>query len=412
VSHQDRQYAIVLAFVAELIACNRLIGNTHIQKGVFALGALLGVPVHLQYEIFPYGPFSKELRKMLDVLVERGVLRRERHEHRARGEREPGHEWRYFVARSDLWGSGGPRQAAAYRRQIRLVAREIVRWDIHTLEAVMATLWLRLHHPGHDASEISSMLRAPGLKPHIPKAFALEAAQRLDALEAMAVREGLVLTGVGTTEPALGDPADEPWLRMLSPSYEADDESPDSDPSKRRHQVGEVVGSPQEIGITLPANDSPPNNDRTVLLCGPTTLASERLACAFAVAGLLPSRAVEEPPHSLDPGTTDAFARAVDSAGGVVYVDGGTEIQMSLFGSTSSPAQEGMAALAKFSDKAIVVTDGARRPPEELAGLECVALDGTATSLRRVLTRIQGLGFYVDWEAPWWDAYGHGVALD
>ena len=65
---QTEQSAILLQVAVQLNKNGSWTGETHVQKATFLLQKLLGVPVGFDFVLYKHGPFSFDLRDLLNQM--------------------------------------------------------------------------------------------------------------------------------------------------------------------------------------------------------------------------------------------------------------------------------------------------------------------------------------------------------
>ncbi|MGO8753348.1 MAG: hypothetical protein ACLQNE_46015 [Thermoguttaceae bacterium] len=170
--------AVVTRFAGELRAAGSWCGETHIQKGVYLLQDLLGVPTDFLFVLYKHGPFSFDLSDELTALRGDQLLALE--------VQPPPYGPRYArTQRSDrLEEAYGP-TVAAFQDDLRYVSRVIGDRTVAQLERLATALYVtRQTNFGHDGSVQSRAECIHRLKPHVPVAAAAEAVAEIDQLSA------------------------------------------------------------------------------------------------------------------------------------------------------------------------------------------------------------------------------------
>lgn len=175
-SRLDRA-AIVVALVKRLRAQDSWTGETHVQKAVYFLQRLLGVPTGWSFTLYKFGPFSFELRDELTEMRADSFLNLE-------PQRRP-----YGPRLSD--GSGSEpllnrrnETVAQYESALDFIAERLGPMGVGQLERIATALYvtdeLGLTTDDERAAAINN------LKPHVEIGDALESVRSFDELRAAA----------------------------------------------------------------------------------------------------------------------------------------------------------------------------------------------------------------------------------
>ncbi len=164
-----RQAAILSAFVEKVRSAGHACGETLIQKAAFVMKELFGVPLHDDFRIHYYGPFSFQLRERLasmeadEIVV---VRPREMGVTYDVGDRFPQLRSRFA---SDI---------AASAKAIEFVARELGSLGVKKLEPLTTALYVTRQQPKGSVDERVQSLRQ--IKQHIDEPEARKAVQTVD----------------------------------------------------------------------------------------------------------------------------------------------------------------------------------------------------------------------------------------
>lgn len=155
-------------------------GETHLQKGVYILQYLAGVPFELDYCLYKHGPFSFELSDELTSLRADKIFDQEKQPYPYGPKLKPG-EMANKVR--DLY----PKTIAKYEQHIQFVADSLAASDVKTLERLATALYVT-REEGDDAAVESRAQRLHEIKPHVTFDEACEAVRKIDLLQREASR--------------------------------------------------------------------------------------------------------------------------------------------------------------------------------------------------------------------------------
>lgn len=150
-------------------------GETHLQKAVYIMQELLGVPTGFEFILYKHGPFSFDLRALLSSMEADGFIR-----------------WRpqYPYGPSMAPGESAdqllrqfPKKPREYYSQIAFVARKLGPYRVAELEKLATALYVT-QEGNRTRNEQAARIRE--LKPHISTAEAQWAVAELDQLSAEA----------------------------------------------------------------------------------------------------------------------------------------------------------------------------------------------------------------------------------
>jgi uncharacterized protein YwgA len=155
-------------------------GETHLQKAVYLLQALLHVDTGYEYVLYKHGPYCFDLHDDLNAMIADGLLEME--------PRPPYRPALFPTTTAEGLVERFGKTAERYRRSIDFVADKIGQADVWELERLATTLFLLLDRPEENDEELAEGLHS--LKRHISRESALEALERVKGLaqEAVSVR--------------------------------------------------------------------------------------------------------------------------------------------------------------------------------------------------------------------------------
>lgn len=150
--------ALLVRLVEALRRNGSWCGETHVQKSIYLLQSVLGVPLGFDYILYKHGPFSFDLRDELTSLQADGVL-----------ELQPqpipyGPKLSATTGGVDLAGRF-PKTVAEYQEDIEQVAGIIGNRGVNELERLATAVFVTQRDPQHSARQRAKAI--VGLKPHI-----------------------------------------------------------------------------------------------------------------------------------------------------------------------------------------------------------------------------------------------------
>jgi hypothetical protein len=164
--------SLILVLTEKLRENQSWAGETHLQKAVYVLSCVLGVPVPFSFILYKHGPFSFELRDEIGWMRSSGFL-----------------EWE---VRSNYYGPSlrpgqlgpilkkqFPEQPAKYSDEIEFVATRFAGKNVASLERLTTAIYVTLDE--HTPSD-KRAVRIHSLKPHISVPDADAAVLEADAL--------------------------------------------------------------------------------------------------------------------------------------------------------------------------------------------------------------------------------------
>lgn len=171
------QKAAVLACLVDRLRENgSWTGETHLQKGVFFLQELLGVPLGFDFMLYKHGPFSFDLRDELTTLRADYILELE-------VQSPPyGPKFRTTESGREI-KRRHPKTLATYGAQIDFVATVLGNNGVAELERLATALYVTLEE---DTSVADRARRLHEAKPHVSNNEAFEAVERLDGIRQQA----------------------------------------------------------------------------------------------------------------------------------------------------------------------------------------------------------------------------------
>lgn len=167
-----KQDALLAEMVEKLRYKGSWCGETHVQKAVYFLQALRGVPLNFTFILYKHGPFSFDLRDELTTMIADGFL-------------ELQAKWPYGPSLfptpvSEELRTGFPKTLERYRDDIGFVSDVLGDRNVHDLERLATALYVYFEHP--EDSQRTQAKIVHQLKPHIPVHDAVDALKYVNGL--------------------------------------------------------------------------------------------------------------------------------------------------------------------------------------------------------------------------------------
>jgi uncharacterized protein YwgA len=168
----------VVSMVDALRARGSWAGHTHLQKALFVCESLHGVSLGFGFTLYRYGPFSRQLERMVHRLEEERAL--------TFVPQTPPYGPRLVTSEgADAIREAEPDALALYDAPFSFVADALASASIRRLEQLATILWFKVRHPGLPAHAIARLVTEA--KPHISVQQALRVH---DAVEDLIARAG------------------------------------------------------------------------------------------------------------------------------------------------------------------------------------------------------------------------------
>ena len=176
-----QQSAVLLEIALQLRANHSWTGETHVQKSAYLLQELLGVPAGFRFILYRHGPFSFDVRDQLHQMeAERAIQLQE----------QPfpyGPKIVEGTAAQALLRLMPPGEHL--RPKIEFIAARLGPSNVSTLERIATALFVLREAATIPANRVARLME---LKPHIDRAGAEEAFERLGMIEQQAANEGWI----------------------------------------------------------------------------------------------------------------------------------------------------------------------------------------------------------------------------
>jgi hypothetical protein len=171
---QHKRAAIISTLTDELHAQGSWTGETHLQKGVYLLQEMLGVPMDVEFVLFKHGPFSFQLREELGDLRSQQVLN-------LVSQRRPYGPRFYSDEGAEQLRERFPNAIKKYQPQMQWLAEQMGDRGVVDLEKLATAFWVT-QELGDDASVDDRAARLNELKPHFDLPTCVAAVRKIDEL--------------------------------------------------------------------------------------------------------------------------------------------------------------------------------------------------------------------------------------
>jgi uncharacterized protein YwgA len=166
--------AMLTELMDQLRAHGSWCGETHVQKAVYFLQEILGVPTGFEYILYKHGPYSFDLTADLTAL-RADFLMEFNH-------RSPGYGPGLVPTQTSAkLRARYPRTLANHRRQIEFIAKVFGAKGVADLEKLATALFVT-REMGDSSSLSKRASRIHELKPHVSEAEALTALQEFERI--------------------------------------------------------------------------------------------------------------------------------------------------------------------------------------------------------------------------------------
>ena len=168
-----RGRAVVAELIRRMQDAGSWSGETHVQKSMYLVNSLLGVPMEYEFVLHRYGPYSFDLHDDLIDMAAAGLLEMESHPPYGPS-LKPTERAAKVIARF-------PRTMKRYEKELSFVADSLGEENVNSLERLATALYVtkKSDHP-NDVETRARDLRT--LKPHVALEDARQAVKRIDQL--------------------------------------------------------------------------------------------------------------------------------------------------------------------------------------------------------------------------------------
>lgn len=161
-----RRAALISELIDRMNQKGSWAGETHVQKAVFMLQDLFGVPTEYQFQIYKYGPFSFDLRHDLVEYRAKGLLKLTPNPYPYGPSLHP-------AELSETMRSRFPKMLSKWSGAVDFVTDYLGNKKVSQLERLSTALFL-LREDGLEVDDLHIAKRLHELKPHV----SLEDAER------------------------------------------------------------------------------------------------------------------------------------------------------------------------------------------------------------------------------------------
>jgi hypothetical protein len=169
-----RRQAVVLSLIEKLDLYGSWCGETHIQKSLYFLQEIFGVPTGFDFILYKHGPFSFDLRDELNVMLANMIIKLQSKPYPYGPSHLPGDAAERL---KELY----PKTTKAYEQQIDFIARKLAIYRVAELERLATALYVTLEEGREKTVQIRSR-RINELKPHVGIEEAKRAVEEVDVL--------------------------------------------------------------------------------------------------------------------------------------------------------------------------------------------------------------------------------------
>jgi uncharacterized protein YwgA len=166
-----KRAALLTAVIDELRAHESWCGETHVQKAVYVLQEMFGVPLELPFILYKYGPFCFDLRDELSAMRADGFVDLEL---------QPPYGPRFCVTETgEKWQRRYASTLDEHREAIRRVAQKLRDRPVDDLERLTTALLVtrQKDDPGTTEGRVERLLE---LKPHVSAELAADAVAEIE----------------------------------------------------------------------------------------------------------------------------------------------------------------------------------------------------------------------------------------
>ncbi|MBF0463537.1 MAG: hypothetical protein HQK88_04155 [Nitrospirae bacterium] len=169
-----KKAAILITLVEKLRENGSWCGETHLQKSVYFLEDLLGVPLQMDFIIYKHGPFSFDLRDELTALRADELLKLE--------PQSPPYGPKIVLSkRSASVKESFPKTLKEYEKQLEFVGKKLGDKGVTELEQLATALYIsKRKSPNNSVDERAKELVR--IKPHILPDNARDAIEKVDQM--------------------------------------------------------------------------------------------------------------------------------------------------------------------------------------------------------------------------------------
>ena len=164
--------ALLISLVEALRARGSWCGATHIQKSLYFLQELLGLPLGMRFILYKHGPYSFDLSNELEAMQADYLLKDELQPYPYGPKLLPGEGSQQIKEKF-------PKTLDKYSKHIEFIADRFGDKKVSDLERLATALYVTLNPEGDSKNRAE---RVHQLKPHIKVEDALSAVQEVDKI--------------------------------------------------------------------------------------------------------------------------------------------------------------------------------------------------------------------------------------
>lgn len=169
-----RRAALVSALANKMHDHDSWVGETHLQKGVYLLQDMLGVPMDVEYVLFKHGPFSFQLREELGAMRADDILK-------IVPQRPPYGPRLYSDDGAKRLQEKFPKTLIKYEPQLDWIADHLGDKGVVELEKLATAFWVTEElGRASEVGERADLLQQ--YKPHFDDRVCVEAVTEIDAM--------------------------------------------------------------------------------------------------------------------------------------------------------------------------------------------------------------------------------------
>ena len=180
---RTKKLAVVAVLTTKLREKGSWGGETHVQKAVYFLQELLGIPTGFEFVLYKHGPFSFDLRDTIGMMKAEGMLELQQRPYPYGPSLMVPSRQQNLLLRQMF--------QEKYSDGVEFIAAELAELRVSKLEELATGLYMKRQHPME--TEVFQARRVIMTKPHILFEDAVASIQAVKAMTNLAapIREGL-----------------------------------------------------------------------------------------------------------------------------------------------------------------------------------------------------------------------------
>ncbi|HAG11108.1 MAG TPA: hypothetical protein DCK76_06955 [Desulfotomaculum sp.] len=176
-----KRQAVVVSLIKNMGDNGSWCGETHIQKSLYFLQEMLGVPLNFDFILYKHGPFSFDLRDELAVMRSNLLVELKSKPYPYGPSYLPGEAAERL---QELY----PKTSQKYKPQIIFISEKLSGLSVAELERLATALYVTLEE-GRNQNALIRAIRINELKPHIKIDEAQKAVGKVDSIIREAEKE-------------------------------------------------------------------------------------------------------------------------------------------------------------------------------------------------------------------------------